>query len=537
MTRMVSSIFHAFKQADQSRSKDLDAVRGKAALAILAFAWLLGVVNAALTLVAPVETLQVIAISAAFPMVATVLVWKNPSLLRSRLTVSASVTLTWIVTVYCAGQITYTNFAIDAHLVFFVILGFVTALFCWRSVLLAVGITVTQHVSLAFLAPVYIWGTNSESFAHLVVHALVVVLATTASLAAVVTITRLFARSEVAMVEMQTKDAERNAAEQASRAQSEQLSSVVTQLADGLRQLGNGDLTYRLSDDFPQEHDMLRHDFNRALTSLEHQINDISATATELENNSENMSDTSNNLSNRTESSAATLEETAAALHELTSTVRTATESARTADGKAREASDKAEASKTVVGEAITAMAEIEKTSRKIAQIVNMIDDIAFQTNLLALNAGVEAARAGEAGRGFVVVASEVQALANRSSDAAQEINDIISSSLEQVDHGANLVQKAAGALTDIISEMRGIAEQVDGIAQSAEAQSSGIAEINAAVGELDQTMQQNSAITNETRQYGETLQAQAVRLKGIVASFQVADGDVLDATDQSHAA
>jgi methyl-accepting chemotaxis protein len=217
------------------------------------------------------------------------------------------------------------------------------------------------------------------------------------------------------------------------------------------------------------------------------------------------------------------LEETAAALNELTASVSSAAENAGKADSVARNTNQRAERSRQVVSEAISAMSQIEESSKQIARIIDVIDDIAFQTNLLALNAGVEAARAGDAGRGFAVVASEVRALAQRSSDAAREINGLISNSNGQIERGARLVGDAGSALQEIIHAVADIAQNVGEIATSAREQATGIHEINTATTQLDATMQKNAAVTEETSAASHALSAEASALRGMVQRFQVA--------------
>jgi methyl-accepting chemotaxis protein len=209
-------------------------------------------------------------------------------------------------------------------------------------------------------------------------------------------------------------------------------------------------------------------------------------------------------------------------LSELTVSVDSAAEGAGQANKVAHDTNNKAESSKRVVGEAVSAMTEIEESSKKIAKIIDVIDDIAFQTNLLALNAGIEAARAGEAGRGFAVVASEVRALALRSSDAAREINGLISTSNGQVERGADLVNQAGNALQDIIAGVAEITRKVGDIAASAQEQASGIAEINSATGQLDGTMQQNAAMTEETTAASRVLTEESRKLIEMVARFRI---------------
>jgi methyl-accepting chemotaxis protein len=202
--------------------------------------------------------------------------------------------------------------------------------------------------------------------------------------------------------------------------------------------------------------------------------------------------------------------------------VKSAAEGARSVENIMEEAKQEAENSGVVVQSAVSAMTEIEQSSTHIAQIISVIDDIAFQTNLLALNAGVEAARAGEAGRGFAVVASEVRALAQRSSDAAMEIKTLISDSSRQVERGVDLVGKAGDALTNIVERVNHISKLVTDIAEGAVEQSTGLGEINTGVVQLDQVTQQNAAMVEEATAAGHMLNSDATKLAELVANFKV---------------
>ncbi|MFB2595310.1 methyl-accepting chemotaxis protein [Paracoccus sp. p4-l81] len=234
------------------------------------------------------------------------------------------------------------------------------------------------------------------------------------------------------------------------------------------------------------------------------------------------ISEGAGELAHRTETNAATLEESSAALTELTASVKSAAEGAAQADQIVQKTRHRVEESNAVVTEAVNAMGQIEASSRKIATIIDVIDDIAFQTNLLALNAGVEAARAGEAGRGFAVVASEVRALAQRSSEAAREINGLISQSGLQVTRGAELVGEAGETLRAIVAAVSDISQHVSMIAASAREQSTGISEISIAVTQLDQATQRNAAMVSETSSSTLALSQQVNDLRDTVGRFRL---------------
>ena len=230
-------------------------------------------------------------------------------------------------------------------------------------------------------------------------------------------------------------------------------------------------------------------------------------------------------LSARTEQQAGSLEETASAMEELTATVRQNSDNARQAKQMAVSASDKAVRGGEVMGDVIRTMEAIDSASNKIADIISVIDGIAFQTNILALNAAVEAARAGEQGRGFAVVATEVRNLAHRSAAAAKEIKTLISDSVEQVGQGGKLVQQAGAAMTEVVDTVRSVTDIVSEISAASAEQSTGIDEINRAITQMDEVTQQNAALVEEAAAASQSLQEQASKLASVVGAFKLAHG------------
>ncbi|MGO4853404.1 methyl-accepting chemotaxis protein [Phaeovulum sp. W22_SRMD_FR3] len=297
---------------------------------------------------------------------------------------------------------------------------------------------------------------------------------------------------------------------------------VVEALRAALGNLSEGDLTATIETNFSPEYEQLRKDFNTAASNLKQAMIGVVENADAIRGEAGEISTAADDLSRRTEQQAATLEQTAAALNELTASVQSAAEVAAQANKMVEEAKKNAETSGNVVREAVLAMGEIEDSSNKISKITSVIDEIAFQTNLLALNAGVEAARAGEAGRGFAVVASEVRALAQRSSDAAREIADLISASSNQVKRGVGLVGQAGESLGGIQSSVGNIYNFVSEIAVSAREQSSGLAEINVAVNQLDQVTQQNAAMFEQTTAASHSLTREAEALNATMGHFRL---------------
>ncbi|MBQ0929487.1 cache domain-containing protein [Ideonella sp. 4Y16] len=227
-------------------------------------------------------------------------------------------------------------------------------------------------------------------------------------------------------------------------------------------------------------------------------------------------------LSQRTEQTASNLEKTASAMEQLTATVRQSADSARTANQLATSAADTARRGGEVVSQVVSTMGEINQSSQRIADIIGVIDGIAFQTNILALNAAVEAARAGEQGRGFAVVAGEVRSLAQRSASAAKEIKTLIGTSVEKVESGARLVGDAGRTMDEIVASVQRVTDVVGEISSAAAEQSQGIGDVNRAITELDQMTQQNAALVEQSAAAAESLREQAGRLSGVVAGFRI---------------
>lgn len=309
--------------------------------------------------------------------------------------------------------------------------------------------------------------------------------------------------------------------EAARRRAEEDQEKVVRAMAVSLKALSQGDLTCHIDAQLEGAYAAIREDFNSAISSLRSAVEVIAGAADPLRRASEEISNAAGDLSNRTEQQAASLEETAAALDEITATVKNSAGGAREASRVASGAKSAAERSGEVVTEAVEAMTGIEQSSRKITEIIGVIDEIAFQTNLLALNAGVEAARAGEAGKGFAVVATEVRALAQRSAEAAKEIKALISSSREQVEKGVSLVGATGEALSGLVSRATEIDELISEIARSSEEQSTSLGQVNGAVNEMDKVVQQNAAMVEQTTTAAGQLRSRIEELSSAVARFR----------------
>lgn len=347
------------------------------------------------------------------------------------------------------------------------------------------------------------------------------------SMAAAVEVFRtnaLAARAMEAEAKQQRSIAETERAERArlDQERAQAMAQATQTLAGGLSELAKGNLTVRLNSAFASEFEQLRADFNDALSQLAETLSAVAQATNSIDDGSREISLSTNDLSVRTERQAASLEETAAALDEITVNVRNASNRVEEARAAAVDAAKSAEASGTVVAKAVEAMGRIEQSSQSISNIIGVIDEIAFQTNLLALNAGVEAARAGEAGKGFAVVAQEVRELAQRSAVAAREIKDLIRVSTEEVATGVQLVSDTGSALKTIEGFITTVNQQMNAIATAAKEQSSGLAEVNSAVNQMDQLTQQNAAMVEETSAASAGLADQSVNLRQLVQRFEV---------------
>ena len=304
----------------------------------------------------------------------------------------------------------------------------------------------------------------------------------------------------------------------------ENVAKVLDDLIHMLDALAEGDLRKRITAEYEGSFAVLKENANKTAQRIGATIGEIKSTATEVTNASAEISTSTTDLSQRTEEQAASLEQTSASMEEISATVKKNAENAQVANQSAGNTREVAERGGQVVAQAVQAMARIEESSRKISDIIGVIDEIARQTNLLALNAAVEAARAGEAGRGFAVVASEVRSLAQRASQAAKDITDLITNSNSQVQDGVVLVNKAGTVLDEIVESIKKVAETVAEIANASAEQASGIEQVNKALSQMDMTTQQNSAQVEENAATAKTLEIQAKAMDERVERFQLDD-------------
>ena len=296
---------------------------------------------------------------------------------------------------------------------------------------------------------------------------------------------------------------------------------VLDLVGDALGRLADADLTARLSG-CTNAYLPLERNFNRAVEQLSTALETVRACSAGIGTGANEIAHASDDLARRTEQQAASLEETAAAMDEITAMVRESADGAAQADRVVSETKSEAQAGGNVVRQAVEAMDAINRASSEISEIISVIDGIAFQTNLLALNAGVEAARAGDAGRGFAVVASEVRALAQRSADAAHDVKARITASAGHVGRGVTLVGETGQALERIVGRIDEIGALVSGSAAAAAQQSSGLQQVNIAVGEMDSVTQQNAAMVEESTAASRSLSSEADELVRQVSRFRL---------------
>ena len=291
-------------------------------------------------------------------------------------------------------------------------------------------------------------------------------------------------------------------------------------VADRVR---DGDLTVSIVDGARDEFSPLLNALRDMQASLTRVVGDVREHSDAVATASAQIAQGNNDLSQRTEKQASALEETAASMEELSSTVKQNAENARQANQLAASASTVAVQGGQVVSQVVTTMKGINDSSKKIADIISVIDGIAFQTNILALNAAVEAARAGEQGRGFAVVASEVRSLAGRSADAAKEIKSLITASVERVEQGTALVDQAGATMTEVVNSIKRVTDIMGEISAASSEQSAGVAQVGEAVNQMDQATQQNAALVEESAAAAESLRTQAQALVQTVAVFTLA--------------
>ncbi|WP_288409927.1 methyl-accepting chemotaxis protein [uncultured Herbaspirillum sp.] len=290
--------------------------------------------------------------------------------------------------------------------------------------------------------------------------------------------------------------------------------------------VAEGDLTVQIGQTSKDETGMLLASLKTMNESLHRIVSEVRSGTDTINTASSEIATGNLDLSSRTEEQAGALEETASTMEELTSTVKQNADNARQANQLAATASEVAVQGGSVVGQVVQTMGEINEASKKIVDIISVIDGIAFQTNILALNAAVEAARAGEQGRGFAVVASEVRTLAQRSASAAKEIKALIDDSVTRVDNGSRLVEQAGSTMGEVVASVKRVTDVVAEISAASNEQSDGIEQINHAITQMDQVTQQNAALVEEAAAAAQSLQEQSSRLTATVSVFKLSSND-----------
>ena len=300
----------------------------------------------------------------------------------------------------------------------------------------------------------------------------------------------------------------------------------LNEVARVLGSLAKGDLTQQVEGDFKGTFGKLKDDANTTVEQLMQIITQIKTATETINTAAQEITAGNTDLSSRTEQQAASLEETASSMEELTSTVKQNAENAKQANQLAIGASDIAVKGGKVVSEVVTTMSAINESSKKIVDIISVIDGIAFQTNILALNAAVEAARAGEQGRGFAVVAAEVRSLAQRSAAAAKEIKGLIGDSVEKVGNGSKLVEQAGKTMDEIVGSVKRVTDIMSEITAASQEQSQGIEQVNQTITQMDEVTQQNAALVEEATASARSLEEQAGGLSHSVSQFKLAESD-----------
>ncbi len=302
----------------------------------------------------------------------------------------------------------------------------------------------------------------------------------------------------------------------------DEVEQVISEVAHVMGGVAEGDLTRTIDKDYQGTFGSCKNDINSSLQKLSDVFGQVLSSAEFINNSSQEIASGNNNLSQRAEQQASSLEQTASSMEELTSTVKNNAENAQQADQVASTARQLAESGGEIVASAVSAMEEINDSSNKIAEIIGVIDEIAFQTNLLALNASVEAARAGEQGRGFSVVATEVRNLAQRSATAARESKELIQTSVQKVRSGTDFVNQAGKSLADIVIGVKKVGDIVAEIAAASAEQSQGIEQVNQAISSMDEITQQNAALAEQASAASVSMSEQSTNMTQLLSFFTI---------------
>ena len=407
-------------------------------------------------------------------------------------------------------------FMLDLHMTFFAALAILVVLADWRPVLTGALATAAHHLLTNFLAPSLVYPDGAD-FARVVLHAIVVVVETGALVVLCHQLELLVVRQ--AQARQAQELAERAVATQRAMVEAEQR-QVIDTIGLRLETLAQGNLADRITTAFPPSYESLRISFNSAVADLDEIVSRMLGSVSQINNGSDEIRTAADDLARRTEEQASSLEQNSNATQRLTNRIEVTAGAAGDVNRSITQAQRDAEIGGEVVERAIDAMQAIEQSSSEIAQIITIIDGIAFQTNLLALNAGVEAARAGDAGKGFAVVANEVRALAQRSADAAHDIKALITSSSEQVGRGVTLVSETGDKLRDIVQQVNTIGGALSAISSDANQQAGELRTVSESFTRIEQVTQQNAAMVEESTAAAHSLQREANSMKSLVQRF-----------------
>lgn len=407
---------------------------------------------------------------------------------------------------------------IDSHMMFFAALALLAALLNVRALLLATLVVAVHHLVLGFVMPSLVFPSSShvENLIRALFHAVILLIEFGGLTLLVHNITRLDAKSNDTILRQE-------ALQKATDAAMADQERVVEVLGTCLHGIAGRDLRVRLSE-LPGGFSKLQTDFNMAIDAIGQTLIRVRQGTLDLHNRIREIDEGSGHLSDRSQSQAATLEQTSAALLQLNQSFGTVVSMAENASQAIEAISARAADGRSVVADAVSAMARIESSSARIAQMNDMIEDIAFQTNLLALNAGVEAARAGEAGRGFAVVAAEVRGLSLRATETANEINQMVMESKGEVTAGAKLVGQAGEVLMTISDAVSGMTQGLRDIVSTARDQSKFAGEIGTSMSQLDQFTQQNANLLFETASSSADLSKRISTIAEQISSFELND-------------
>ncbi len=424
----------------------------------------------------------------------------------------------------------------DMHMAYFAALALLVVYCDWFIILAATVTVALHHLGLTYLLPQAVF-PGSATLGRVILHAVILLTEAGVLIWTVAGLHKMMAKTDKALGEARqaVEDADTAHAEltltrqsvlenerAADMAEAQARQTVIDAFSAAAARLAEGDLSSDIEQKFAADYEPLRATFNAAVSRLADVMTVIEGRVTDLRGGSDAMAQATQELSQRNENQSGMLQQAASALSQITDAVHLTAVGASDAAIVAGNARNEVTTSGEVMGQAVTAMGEIEASSRQIGQIIGVIDEIAFQTNLLALNAGVEAARAGDAGRGFAVVAAEVRALAQRSADAAKQIKALIGAASSQVESGSALIARTDGMLRRVVGQVAEIDTLVSGIAQSAQQQAAGLSQVNGSVSGMEKILHQSVAMVDSAVVSTRSLNDDAGRLKSLLDQFKL---------------